>query len=202
MPPQKIVPKPNLEQILLSKQVLNPDAMQAIRDSFAPEPLVPPDPTEKNPPAPKSPVKNKNPFVMGSPALARTAYRVFNTFPMLSDAAKSIQEGPTPEVLYHLGGQSKLPPRLDSMLGTTVLGATTKDKRISINPEAVNDPSTLIHELGHAKGLDEVGAQVLEQLLHRAIGTTPVETGTPIWKVAPKLDINSLLKLLRIPNAN
>lgn len=123
--------------------------------------------------------------------MARAVDGVYKTYPMLQ-GAKSVQVGPLPEVVKMMADQKK-PADWDTMEGTSLLGVTSKDGRIGLNPDAMDNQSVIAHELGHAKGLSEIGSRTLEELLRRAVGTSPVDKF-----VDPKMESGLLQKILEL----
>lgn len=126
------------------------------------------------PPRPENPYGQPDTPVMGSPQLARLVWSIMNQEPSLRSKVSRVQTGPTPALVDFIG-DSKIPP--EKFARTNVLGLYDLDAHdIWINPDMPvgghkpgleslrGNPredmiATLVHELEHARGGDEMDAR-------------------------------------------
>ncbi len=142
------------------------DYLQLIRDLFKAEYPVPPDlDSGFKGYAPTPPQFRRASPIIGNSQSARTADNLFKLFPNLKDSARQITIGPTEDTIHSMI-ESKLDP--DRFSGTTLLGvANRRTKNVSINPDVADDSATLLHELSHTQGKNELQARAIEELFSR-----------------------------------
>lgn len=182
--------------------VKDPSAYQALLDALPTDRPVPPDIDENgnivapgNAPRPAS--LQPDPQILGRDT--QLMYRLLTRkLPGLKGGTNRITEGPTAGTIEAMVESGLHPEEFEY---TTLDGTTdhARGNQVAINPAEIvrTEPSTLLHELGHTKGYDEKGSQVLEELLARMMGKqTPNSIGGTLSKVLPKMDTQQLSTLL------
>lgn len=195
------MPQRKLEQALMARPAIkDPEAAGILQDLFAGEQPVPPDFDDKGKMTfmgsiPPAPAFRKGPNVVGSPQLAKTVDDILKQFPQLRGSIHNIIGGPTAgsmRTMIH----SNLKP--DEFLNTTLLGVTDHSRN---NEIGVSEPNkyTLLHEMSHAKGQNEGGAQTVEELYKRMLGDKEgkIPSGSKLETILPHLPTSKLAYLLQ-----
>lgn len=185
-----LAPPQSLEAVLLSK-------LRAILDEPTPAqrlnlpnsrnfPLEMPDGSTEDAVVPAPPSYQPYPEVRGGHHLAQMVDRLLQVAPSLQGMIKSVQYGPTDDMLELIGnwGRPEKAHFLGQELeGTNILGATNPvSRRISLNPStdlrSGNEGAEpiLAHEAahtagwGHQSGKPDEAAGLMEQLLRARVG--------------------------------
>ncbi len=109
-----------------------------------------------------------DPFVVGSPEESRLAKTLLDLDPTTKQRVKNIHFGPTAASMRQMV-RSELP--IDRFAGTTLLGIIDQSKghegEIGINPglAGMKSLNTMGHEIGHAAGYGEEGAEKAGDLI-------------------------------------
>lgn len=106
-----------------------------------------------------------DPLVVGSPELARQAKRMLDLDPRTKSKVSTITQGPTKGTMEDML-EYGLP--IDSFKNTSLLGMyDRRNGALGLSPRLSRDAllSVLVHEIAHASGHEELGAEQAENII-------------------------------------